>query len=440
MASIPENRLFCWRDIENLDDLKRLRLVLENVPDERLMRLLEEQRGSGRDDYPVRAVWNSILAAVIFEHGSIESLRRELKRNAQLREECGFDSFLGIKAVPTASAYTRFLKRLRPRKVRELVVEVFTSLVDQCYRELPGFGRRLGADGKAIESFAAGRGKVPGDERGEHDGDWGRHDHFHQKESGEIQKTVKKWFGFTVHVIADTDYELPVAFSLTRASRNEMPVMRKLIRALDHHRPHILKQAEFFSADRGYDDGTLIEKLWEGHHIKPVVDIRNLWRDGEETKLLPGRETVVYDYKGTVSCVCPKTGTQREMAYRGFEESRGALKYGCPVLHYGYECEGADTCPIASSIRIPLSTDRRVFTPLARSSYRWKREYNKRSALERINSRLDTSFGFELHTTRGEEKMAINLTIAFSVMCAVALGRVRENNPKLMRSLVKPAA
>ncbi|MCF7949900.1 MAG: transposase [Spirochaetia bacterium] len=440
MASITEKSLFCWRDIENLDDLHRLHLLLDNLPDERLMRLLEQRRSCGRDDYPVRAVWNSILAAVVFEHKSIESLRRELMRNAQLRELCGFDPLLGIKAVPTPSAYTRFLKRLKARRVRRLLVQVFTSLVDQCYQELPGFGRRLGADGKAIESFARRRGKDQEDLRGEHDADWGRHDHFHQKESGEIQKTVKRWFGFTVHVIADTDYELPVAFSLTRASRNEMPVMRKLIRALEQHRPHILERAELFSADRGYDDGKLIEQLWRVHHIKPVIDIRNLWRDGEETKLLPGRENVLYDYRGTVSCMCLETGKQRQMAYRGFEESRGALKYGCPAAHYGYECEGSQKCPLASSIRIPLSTDWRVFTPLARSSYKWKREYNKRTALERINSRLDTSFGFELHTTRGEDKMAINLTIAFSVMLAVALGRVRENNPKAIRSLVKPAA
>jgi len=85
-----------------------------------------------------------------------------------------------------------------------------------------------------------------------------------------------------------------------------------------------------------------------------VVDICNLGRDGEKTKLLPGRETVVYDYKGTVSCVCRETGRQREMAYRDFEESQGTLKYGCPALHYGYECEGAATCPLASSIRIPI--------------------------------------------------------------------------------------
>ena len=66
MASITENWLFCWRDIENLDDLKRLRLVLENLPDERLMKLLEKQRGSGSDDYSVRAVWNSIFAKVLY--------------------------------------------------------------------------------------------------------------------------------------------------------------------------------------------------------------------------------------------------------------------------------------------------------------------------------------------------------------------------------------
>lgn len=77
---------------------------------------------------------------------------------------------------------------------------------------------------------------------------------------------------------------------------------------------------------------------------------------------------------------------------------------------------------------------------LDRSSYKWKSEYNKRTALERINNRLDRSFGFELHTTRGEQKIAIKLTIVFSVMHAVALGRVRENNPKLIRSLVRPVA
>ena len=62
MASIAQKQLFCWSDIEELGDLERLMLVFESLPDEELMRRLEAERGRGRDDYPVRPVWNSLLA------------------------------------------------------------------------------------------------------------------------------------------------------------------------------------------------------------------------------------------------------------------------------------------------------------------------------------------------------------------------------------------
>ena len=90
MSIIPQQTLFVWDEIENLGDLERLRLVIEYMPDEELMQKLEKQRGKGRDDYPVRAMWNSILAGVVYQHPSIESLRRELSRNGQLRLMCEF--------------------------------------------------------------------------------------------------------------------------------------------------------------------------------------------------------------------------------------------------------------------------------------------------------------------------------------------------------------
>lgn len=90
MAIIPQLKLFGWDEIEQFGDLERLRLVLNHMPDEELMVLLEKERGKGRNDYPVRAMWNSILAGIVFQHGSIESLRRELSRNGQLRDLCGF--------------------------------------------------------------------------------------------------------------------------------------------------------------------------------------------------------------------------------------------------------------------------------------------------------------------------------------------------------------
>jgi len=108
MLIIPQLSLFSWQDLEELGDLERLVIVLDTVPDEALMGQRETARGRGRNEYPVRAMWNSVLAGVVFQHPSIESLRRELARNAQLRALCGFRN----AAVPPASAYTRFLRRL----------------------------------------------------------------------------------------------------------------------------------------------------------------------------------------------------------------------------------------------------------------------------------------------------------------------------------------
>ena len=93
MAIIPRRSLFSWKNVESKSDLDRLLLVLEALADEALMVRLEAQRGKGRDDYPVRAMWNSLLAGVVFQHESVESLRRELSRNGELRDLCGLDSF-----------------------------------------------------------------------------------------------------------------------------------------------------------------------------------------------------------------------------------------------------------------------------------------------------------------------------------------------------------
>jgi len=88
---IRQMNLFSWEEIKDLGELDRLRLVIQYLPDEKLMRKLESNRKNGRNDDPVRTVWNTLLAGVVFQHDSIESLRRELNRNGQLRWLCGLE-------------------------------------------------------------------------------------------------------------------------------------------------------------------------------------------------------------------------------------------------------------------------------------------------------------------------------------------------------------
>ena len=81
---------FSWQDVESLPDLERLRLVLDVLPDEEILASLEAGRGRGRNDYPVMAMWRALIAGVVFQHASIQSLLRELGRNPALLDLCGF--------------------------------------------------------------------------------------------------------------------------------------------------------------------------------------------------------------------------------------------------------------------------------------------------------------------------------------------------------------
>lgn len=143
MAIIAQTPLFSWEEIEDLGDLRRLHLALEYLPDKTLMNKLEKHRGKGRNDYPIRPMWNSIIAGIVFQHPSKESLRRELMRNAQLRQLCGFDPLKGVEAVPKAHTYTRFLRLLM--KHQDEVKGIFESLVKGLSSELPDFGENMGS-------------------------------------------------------------------------------------------------------------------------------------------------------------------------------------------------------------------------------------------------------------------------------------------------------
>ena len=444
-VAVTQGSVFSWSHIDDASDLDRLRMIMQSMPDEELMQSIEGARGKGRDDYPVRPVWNSILAGIVFGHASIESLRRELLRNGELRHLCGFDPLKGITAVPPAWAYTRFLKQLLRR--RASVGAMFDKLVEDLRDLLPVFGRSLAIDSKAIDSYGNPTGKEAPDCRRDTDADWGTKTYKGKRKDGSLWEKTKRWFGYKLHLLVDSTHELPVAFEVTRASASDTNRLLPLIQRTKERHPGLIRDCEELSGDKGYDSTDNNSDLFDEHQIKPIIDIRNMWKDADcaedGTRLLyPDRaDNIVYDYKGTVSCVCPATGEKRQMVYYGFERDRGTIKYRCPAAYAGFDCVGRSRChkgdgDYGRALRIPLETDRRIFTPLARSGKSWRDKYKKRTAVERVNSRLDVSFGFELHTIRGFAKMELRVGLALVVMLAMAVGSIRDRQAYRMRSLV----
>jgi hypothetical protein len=463
MAILRESLLFQWRDIDSADDLSRFLLVRDNLPDARLVDFLEKRRGKGRDDYPVRPMWNLVLAGVVFQHPSAAALLREASRNPALREACGFNPFPRKRLkkvegkwvevmeaeVPSDDAFGRFLALLIEH--RSLIDDMFHACLDELAALLPDLGEKLAVDSKAIQSA----GKPVKDEekqetpdgRRDLDADWGKKEYKGTRKDGTPFEKVVTWFGYKLHLLVDSKYEMPLAFKLTKASAADGPELLPLIEQHEERNPETASRADEVAADKAYDSKENNEALYDDHGIKPVIDNRRLWKeDPEKPRTLFGDryDVVSYDEGGHVYCCCPVTGEQRELAFVGFEKDRGTLKYRCPAAAFGFVCPGRAKCekcapdgvgPFGRVFRVPLSFDRRIFTPIARHTPKWENAYDRRTAVERVNARIDRVLGFELHFIRGQAKMEMRVSLALTVLLAMALGRIRANQADLMRSL-----
>jgi hypothetical protein len=369
-----------------------------------------------------------------------------MRRNGELRHLCGFDPNLGAGAVPSDDAFGNFLAVLMDHQNQ--LLEIFHQLIEELKTLLPDLGKKLAIDSKAIQSY----GKPVRDEekteeddrRRDIDADWGTKTYKGVRKDGTMWEKTKKWFGYKLHLLVDSVYELPLAFELTKASASDCPRLLPIVEQLRQNHSELLERTAELSADKGYDSTANNEELYDEYDIKPVIDKRSMWKErhsANEERI----DSFVYDEDGHVYCVCPATEERREMFFAGFESGRGALKYRCPAAACGVDCKGRSDCearasvgPFGRVIRVPIDLDRRIFTPIARHTHKWTKAYALRTSVERVNSRLDCVLGFERHYIRGKKKMETRVSLALIVMLAMALGRIRANQAEMMRSLIMP--
>ena len=231
--AITQASLFSWDIVEARSDLDRFFLVRDHLPDEAIIQALEVQRGQGRDDFPVRAMFNAVLAGIVFQHPAIEALIRELSRNPSLLQACGFNALPLQKkpvaelvkdeltgrmkvvwpepeapryGVPSSWNFSRFLANLIQLETEKGLISAMTvQLREQLMAVLPDFGLHLGYDGKAIASHSTGQTFSTTGQTSDPDADWGQHETFGvDQRTGKLWKKVKSWFGYTLPVMADT--------------------------------------------------------------------------------------------------------------------------------------------------------------------------------------------------------------------------------------------
>jgi len=395
-----------YGEIEELGDLERLKLALEGMDDEELMKRLERKRGKGRNDYPVRVIWNLFLAMKTFGHRGVASFRRELWRNSQLRSICGLEDFGRKKhLVPPARVFTGFMKLLSNEQAE--IDKLFTGSVKELKEELPSFGETAAGDGKFLNSYAKRSPKTPSAKAGgraEKDAAWAGKEYHYTDKKGKKQVKTEWHYGFKAHLICDVKTELPIAYNVLAANSDEKTAMMDMLAKL----PCDLKrQIDYLMLDKGYDSTQMIGQI-KAAGIRPIVDIRNCWKDGEVTRQYKDTD-IVYDYQGNVFFVDDR-GKQHRMIYEGYDAQKKCLRYA----HKG------------KIYKIYISYDERVFLPVARDSMKFARLYKGRTAAERLNGRLDRDFLFEDHCIRGLKKMRLMVSLTLLIMNSMALGKIRR--------------
>jgi hypothetical protein len=312
---IPQITFADYGEIEILGDLERLLLALLGMDDEALMRRLEDRRGNGRNDYPVRVMWNQIIAMKAFGHRTIASFRRELSRNSQLRKICGLEDFSRKKhLVPPARVFTRFLKLLA--KEQDDIDSMFALMVKELCEALPEFGKSGAGDGKYLDSYAKRSHKEnnpEAGERAEHDAAWSAKEYHYTNKNGKEQIKTEWHYGFKAHIICDVKTELPMGYNVLPANNDEKKAMMELLKEM----PFAVKtRMDHLMLDRGYDSTAMIRAV-KSASIIPIIDIRNCWKDGEATKQYKDTD-IVYDYQGNVF-YADDFGKPHRMHYEGYD-------------------------------------------------------------------------------------------------------------------------
>lgn len=412
MRLLTTDPLFAWDKLPDSTAIATLKNMLDRLPDQTLLIALRRYRGKGRNDYPVHVLWRTHLLRIMLRHPTMEDALAELGRNPALRQVAGIEEGMNVPAPWNMSRFLEVLGRPEHLHLTEAMFERMARLLGEA---VPDLGAHLAGDSAALSARADAPGR---EQQGLPQPDGAKKEY--RDEAGKVVKTYQ-WFGYKFHLLVDAVHEVVLAFKLTEASSADSIQL-----------PDLLDQAQrVLPAGRiktmAYDkaaDNQPVHSLLDGHQIKPVIEVRGMWKDHQE-ELIGGN--VVHDEAGTLYCydMTQEIAVRRKMSFMGHEKSRGTLKYRCPARHEGIPCPSdkkcnGDSC-YGKTVRVKCATDLRRFPPIPRATAEFARRYAGRTTVERINARLKLFWGADDGNVTGAARFHAQMHAILLVHQAFAL-------------------
>jgi hypothetical protein len=413
--------LFAWDELEHSPSLAAIRETLAAVPDGPLLAALRQRRHNGCNKFPVPVLWGVLLLSILLRYTTLEACLAELRRNAGLRLLVGIEH---EDDVPKGWNLSRFLDVLGQEPYLTMLRGVFDDLVQRLGIAVPDLGRHTAGDSTGLSARHNENAQRVADEtaQGLPQPTGGRKEY--KDDDGKVTKVVE-WVGYKLHLLVDVEHEVALAYHITDTKAGDNEEIEALVEQAEANLPP--ERIETLAYDKAADDSKVHEMLHE-HDIKPVIQNRSCWPEGDKERVLGGRIPlhVVHDEAGTIHCcdTISEPPVLRRMSYMGHEKERGTLKYRCPAKVEGFRCASDKKCnadkPYGMTVRVPQEIDLRRFPSIPRGTKQFEKRYKGRTAVERVNARLKIFWGLDDGNVVGSRRFHAHVGAVMVVHLAFA--------------------
>jgi transposase len=269
----------CDGNVNTVPVVRQLHAVFNSIPDTELLNALKAP--TGRPGYTANVLWKTYVAMTVLGLPTFAALIRTLQNNPLIAIACGITS---EKAMPSKFAYSRFIHKLSQPNIVVMVKNVMRSLTRQLYDVVPEFGKSVAIDSTDLKAWSNGSKKPVSDK----DATWAI--------KPDTAGKKKYFFGYKLHLMADTQSEIPIVANVTTAAIADVRVAS---RVLSHARFACgAFHPEYVICDAGYCSKDLRRSIKRQYRAEPIIKVnpthkKSLFVETKEWQQIYGRRTAI---------------------------------------------------------------------------------------------------------------------------------------------------
>lgn len=383
--------------IKNLKPTDPLKVMFESIDWSFIPPLVEKfYSPQGNEAYNPVSIFKCFLLPYLGEGQSMNDVAKKLRFDTRLQYLCGFYD----GNTPSAGTFSNHKSKWED----DTFYQIMRKLIAQLVAIGVITGKKIAIDSSHILAFSNPK------KHSDPDAKWGckREDYY--------------FFGYKIHLVVDTETQLPIEVKITPGNEADGPHAKPLIEKTKE-----LVSPEVATMDSAYDSHANY-KTCADSNIKPIIDLNKRGKKPKNEGIDLFSELKI-----------PKTGA---------DLMRIGDAFICPATYLRLRKDGKDpkrgnrqkllcahkNCPLASKCK-PLKGHGRVFYvypthdlreapyDILRGSKEWKALYNLRTSVERCFSELKDRHLLKNPKVRGIVNMSIH---AFLSVIALIVKRIKD--------------